>query len=256
MTLEGMTQQSPSILPLSNTCVGRGRILTRDGIVRFGDALGQKPKSEAALRTLLRHPNADRILEVFHLASPEPEVAGEEDPVPLLDEWPGLREIRPHRRLESVQMVRCGTVRVLDDERLGALHGETVFLQSAEDPELELGEVARILDLGLSNSELRRVLDWRVSKEIEAARERVLEQTSDEGRLLAAVGADSLRRRLPRSLLTILESDGRRADDLPIAKAAVACFGTDALWECRSDLGRLGPTRHVDGIEARRQVRL
>ena len=228
---------SPSVAHLKE----HGRIETSAGFVPFTDALGKKPKSEDALRVLLRHPNAERIREYFQLAVPEPEVFGDEDAVLLLDEWPGLREIRPHRRLESVHIVRCGTVRVLDDERLGALYGETVFLQSAEDPGRELREVARILDFGLSDSELRRVLDWRVSKEIEAARKRVLDQTTDEGRLLAAVGADSVRRRLPRPLLTILESDGGRADDLLIAAAAVACFGTDALWECRSDLSRLGP---------------
>ena len=224
-----------------------GYIATGDDFVPFSHALGKTPKNADALRALLRHPNAERIRDYFQLAVPEPEVLGAADSVPLLDEWPGLRGIRPHRRTEGVRVVRCEAIRVLDEPRLVALGGETVFLQDGTDDEAALRNVAELLDLGLSEAEIRRVLDWQISKEIEEARQRVRERTTDAGRLLAAVGTDALRTRLPPSLLEILEADSESAEDSLIAENAVACFGTEALWACRSDLDHLDPPRKWAG---------
>ncbi len=98
--------ESISIWHLRN----EGKVHTRNGaVLPISDALGQHPKSQDVLHTLLCHPNADKIRKAFELADPVPEIIGEGDAVPLIDVWPGLQEfLRPHQKQH--QVVPCQSI--------------------------------------------------------------------------------------------------------------------------------------------------
>ena len=90
--------------------------------------------------------------------------------------------------------------------------------------------------------------NWPPAHDIEAAREQVRSQPTDELRLLAAVGEQELVRRLPEGLVEILEiENGGRLDGPQVARAAIATFHTGALREYREALGHLGPPRRWAG---------
>ena len=84
--------------------------------------------------------------------------------------------------------------------------------------------------------------------EVKAARETVRSHSTDELRLLAAVGAPELRKRLPAGLIEILEVENEgHLNGLQIARAAISTFHTGALREYRDALGHLDPPQRWAG---------
>ncbi|MDE0162718.1 MAG: DEAD/DEAH box helicase [Acidimicrobiaceae bacterium] len=221
----------------------QGRIRTADGIVAFADALGDPPRNTDALLCLLRHPKADSIKAAFDLADPAPEFYGVHDPVPLTDVWPGLQDYR-RGNVESLQLVRCERIRVGNEDRACLLDGDDVYLAAASDEDglSGLRRVVQALELDLSGTAIKDIAAGTTPAEVEGRRARVRQRTTDAGRLLAAVGENSLRAELPPSLLTALEHDscgGLSGTD--IAEATIATYHTDALRQLRHRLGPLKP---------------
>ena len=222
-----------------------GRIKTADGIVPFAEALGDNPANTDALLCLLRHPKADRIKEAFDLADPVPEFFGIHEPVPLIDVWPGLQDYL-HSDIASVQLVRCERIRVGHEDRTCLLHDGEVYLASESNADAdafsELQQVLRALGRHLSNSNINDIVNGTTPAEVEERRAVVRQQATDAGRLLAAVGAISLRAGLPSSLLDALERDGQdHLTETEIAEAAIATYHTDALRQFRHTLTKLKP---------------
>jgi len=220
-----------------------GRIKTADGIVPFADALGKNPANSDALLCLLRHPKAERIKEVFNLANPMPEFFGIHEPVPLIDVWPGLQDYL-NSDIASVQLVRCERIRVGHDNRTCLLHDGEVYLTSESNADAfdELQQVLRALDRRLSDSYINDIVNGTTPAEVEKCRAGVRQQSTDAGRLLAAVGAKSLRDGLPPSLLDALERDSQNGlPETAIAEAAIATYHTDALRQFRHSLEHLKP---------------
>ena len=220
-----------------------GRIRIADGsIVPFEDALGQPPNNPVALLTLLKHPRADSIKKAFDLADPTPEFIGEEDPVPLIDVWPGLNDHLPLHR-KSCRLVRCERFLVAGVASECVLHSSDIYLAHMDNDD-ELGElrlVSNKLELALSDWQLEVVLHCKTRQEIEEQRAAVRERSTDSERLLEAVGEDVLCSVLPNSLLAVLENEGIAMTPIRIADAAIATYHTDALRRCRESLGRLDP---------------
>ena len=220
-----------------------GRIRTADGIVKFADALGSPPRNADALLRLLRHPKAASIQEAFDLADPEPEFFGEHDPVPLIDVWPGLQDYM-HGNIEALQLVRCDRIRVGHEDRACLLDGDDVYLAAGSDEDGlgDLRQVVRALELNLSRTAVEDIAAGTTRAEVEERRARVRQHTTDAGRLLAAVGENSLRAGLPPSLLDALEHDSRgNLSGTDLAEAAIATYHTDALRQLRHRLGPLKP---------------
>ena len=220
-----------------------GRIRTADGIVKFADALGSPPRNADALLRLLRHPKAASIQEAFDLADPEPEFFGEHDPVPLIDVWPGLQDYM-HGHIEALQLVHCERIRVGVEDRACLLDGDHVYLaaDSDEDGLGGLRPVLRALELNLSRTAVEDIAAGTTRAEVEERRARVRQHTTDAGRLLAAVGENSLRAELPPSLLAALDHDSRgNLSGTDIAEATIATYHTDALRQLRHRLGPLKP---------------
>ncbi|MCY4622555.1 MAG: DEAD/DEAH box helicase [bacterium] len=224
-----------------------GRVKTRSGIVLLADALGSQPASPAALDVLLRHPNADKIKEAFKLSDPAPEVFGEEDPIPLTDEWPGLQGYLPaHQR--NAWLVWCERIRVAGRERPCASQLPYVYLaRSVEDERENVLRVAEELDLRLRSDQIERIVERRTRAEIEERWAAVRQFQTDAERLLEAVGEQELRQGLPATLLDFLEVDRDDLMAIQVAEAAISTHHTGALREFRSALDRLDPPKKWAG---------
>ena len=224
-----------------------GRIRTADGIVPFENALGRQPKTPASLDALLAHPKADKIKEAFDLAEPTPEFVGEEDPIPLTDVWPGLEEHLPAHR-KTCQLIRCERIRVGSASSQCVFHAPDIYLARADDDDEgnELDELTLVADgfkLNLSSRDIEEILQRETRREIENRRAEIREYPTDAGRLLAAVGEQTIRQGLPPSLLVILENEGILLTGTEIAEAAIATYHSDALRQYRYALEPLNPPR-------------
>ena len=235
-----------------------GRIRTAEGeIAQLAQALGPHPARSDGLHALLMHPNADRIKMAFGLAEPTPEFVGEEDPIPLIDVWPGLTQhLRPHRR--GCRLVRCERIVVIGEEKVCIAYASDIYLSGlvGEDEGDTLRLVLRELGLVLSATAVEEVLQFQRREEVENARAAVRGCSTDAERLLAAVGEKELRAELPDSLLVALENERLGLDGMEVAEAAIATWHTDALKRHRASLERLDPpSRWAGSASAVRFVR-
>ena len=219
-----------------------GRLRIHGGIVPLADALGPHPANSSALLALLQHPYADRIKALFDLSDPTPEILGEQDPIPLTDVWPGLKDHLPPPR-RTCHLVLCERILVADQERRSIVQVPDVYLANSidENEEEALRLVIHELDLELDNQQVAAILQRRTPGEVEERRKAVRQMSTDAERLLAAVGEDFLRQGLPRSLVRVLETDGEELKGIDIAEAAIATYHTDALRQYRQVLGPFDP---------------
>ena len=220
-----------------------GRIRCAGNYVPFKDILGPRPANQAALRVLLEHPKAAQIKETFKLAEPLLEPAGEEEPVPLADSWPGLRPyLSGQSRANS--LIRCEGLEGADGSNGGQcvkVDGN-VYLVGTGDEIEDLRLVTR--ELGwedLSDARLEAILRYVPPENIAARRAAVRRHETDAEKLLHAVGEDDLRSGLPESLLAVLESERAPLAGVELAQAAIATYHTAALKEYRHALDHLEP---------------
>ncbi len=245
----------------------KGALRTSSGVVPLGDALGARPKNREARDALLAHANADRIRAAFDLAVPAestPEFIGEEDPVPLIDVWPGFWSVLKRLGLDfsgarqGALLVRCERILVGGDDCESVLHASNIYVRRSGDrgdllsvlqlvPELasvlETGDEARGLLLDVSEA----ILGYAPPPNVDGQRAAVRELPTDAERLLKAVGASALRRRLPESLLAILEGDSTPLPGVTIAEAAIATHHTGTLRHYCHALDHLDPPRRWAG---------
>ena len=243
-----MDFDSPAIEALRE----HGRIRTTDGIHKLSDGLGDPPQNPTVLRQLLRHPRASLIREAFgievELDTPV-ETFGEDDPIPLLDAWPGLE---PHLSLRQadIQLIRCDRILVIDDvttEPGAASRNGVVYIVRGDDEREELRTVLREIGLLYTDQATEGILVRQTPGTVEALRHVIRNCSTDAERLLAAVGETQLRWHLPEGLIEILEDVQGPLDGVQVADAALATFHTGALREYRHALGRLDPPKRWAG---------
>ncbi|MCY4326775.1 MAG: DEAD/DEAH box helicase family protein [Rhodobacteraceae bacterium] len=232
--------ESISIWHLQN----EGKVRTRSGaVLPISDAVGQQPKSQEVLHTLLCHPNADKIRKAFDLAGPVPAIIGEGDAVPLIDIWPSLQQfLRPHQKQH--QVVPCQSITVMGAPRDYVVKASDVFVTGAveDDTGGKLRLVLEALEIEVNERDFESILRSKISQEIEEFRTEIRQNSiSDAERLLNAVGEGALRRGLPSSLLAVLEKRRGALNGIEVAEAAIATFHTDALKQYRSALDWLSP---------------
>lgn len=237
-----------------------GRLRTPSGIVPLADALGTPPKNSEARRALLAHRNADGIRTVFDLAEPEPEFFGEEDPIPLNDVWPGFQPVTKFDA-SNIDVVYCERILASGDERDCLRHASNIYLRRALDSNRQLMCVLQLLEAAGVWADVSKIsediLRYSPPPTVDEKRAAVREWPTDAERLLKAVGESALRRRLPESLLAILESDNAPLNGVTIAKAAIATHHTGALRYHRDALHHLNPpaqwagsSRAVDFVQS------
>ncbi len=228
-----------------------GRIRTGAGIRKLSDGLGSKPKDPDVLNHLRQHPKARLIRHAFDLeaaSDPTVEPIGECDPIPLLDMWPGLR---PHLwpKEANLKLVRCGDLKKETDRVRGTLTADAVYITRRDDDREELRAVLHELGLPLGREMAEKI-------SIQAARDKVRACSTDEKRLLAAVGEDQLKKRLPKSLLSVLKQTHETLTGEQIAQAAIATYHTGALREYKDALDGLDPpSQWVGGAQTVEFVR-
>lgn len=233
-----------------------GRIKTEGGIHKLSDGLGDPPRNHAVWRKLISHPQASLIQEAFNLATEvkaSVEPFGEDDPTPLTDVWPGLNPYLSAQQM-TLQLIRCDGFHELDEtpaeDRLAChIEGELIYLMRREEERDELSSILQGIGLRVDDKLIEGILRYRTPEEIEEAREDVRSCSTDEERLLAAVGEAELRQRLPESLVKILEHTNGRLTGVQVAQAAIATFHSGALRECRNVLDHLDPPRKWAGSQ-------
>ena len=242
-----------------------GRIRIPGGTAPLKDALGSDPKVPEALHVLLAHPKTDKIKAAFDLAEPMPEFFGEEDPIPLIDVWPGLEEYLPKHR-KTCRLVRCQRIVVAGQPRQCIFHASDIYLSETNKPpkdntealldrlgggneRCELQLVSEELELGLDLQEIEAIRQRKTPREVEERRAAVRQRSTDAERLLAAVGEPALREGLPASLLAVLENDSTALTGVAIAEAAIATWDTEVLSHHKAALDHLDPPMRWAGSE-------
>lgn len=234
-----------------------GRVETSIGILPLADGLGDAPQSVEVQRWLLQHPATRRIRELFPdlrtTHDGELEVIGGDEPIPLLDVWPGLAlHIAPEQ--QRLDLTRCD--RILDAATGRDLpfdcvqRGDVLIVAQNDDERAELAAVVRHLQLEIDDQALDAILRRETPADVEAARAKVRQQKTDAARLLAAVGEANLIHKLPNTLLELLSGGGQGIGGLDAAKAAIATFHTGALREYRHAIEHLRPPRQWAGRPA------
>ena len=232
-----------------------GCVRTPDGIYELSDGLGEKPKNADVQRWLLKHPKTLRIREAFpDLKSSfggDVEPVGSDDPIPLTDEWPGLGNL-VHPEDASI-LVRCdrlakgdGRDAPTDCTRIGNF----IYLVRQRNEELELRAILREIDLEVDSDRFTQILQRETPSDIRAERQKIREKSTDAERLLAAVGEEALRERLPPSLARILDQEPEPFTDVRVAEAAIATYHTGSLREYKRCLHRLSPPTQWAGGRA------
>lgn len=165
------------------------------------------------------------------------------DPVPMIDRFPALELlVDPDHR--AVELVACSELRLetitaggrlSDDIDFYAENGTVYFREDLSDEEL-LRQLAPQVDLSLDDAGITDVVQRGANLARRELRRAVREEPTIEGRLLRAVGGDSLRARLPKGLLGAVSSDGREPDGATLARLALAVYGVDALRVFRNEL--------------------
>ena len=245
-----MNFDSPAVVTLRQ----HGRIETDDGIRKLSAGLGHPPEDRAVLYKLLSHPRADLIRNTFHLPTEADvlvDALGEDEPVPLVDVWPGLKPRLSPRQLD-LQLIRCDGFRRFngdtdEDDPDCIVRGGFVYVVRKDDEEQEMRYVLQGLGLRLSDERIEWILLGLTPQDVQRARDAVRRYSTDEERLLAAVGQPKLRRRLPRGLLEILGDTQEPLSGSQVAQAAISTFHTGALREYRDALAHLDPPRQWAG---------
>ena len=231
-----------------------GRIRPESGIQRLSDGLGDPPPDPSVTRQLLFHPMAEAIRRLFsiHIAEETTvEPIGVDDPVPLLDMWPGLKLYLASEH-EDLQLIRCdgfsNAGRVKEEDELECfIKDGTIYIARKDSEGDEFQVVLEELGLQLSNEQMEAILGRTAPADVRAAREEVRKCSTDEERLLVAVGEANLRSRLPASLIAILEQAQGPLSGIQAAQAAVSTYHWGALREYRHILTRLNPPKQWTG---------
>ncbi|MXZ41342.1 MAG: DEAD/DEAH box helicase [Caldilineaceae bacterium SB0666_bin_21] len=233
-----------------------GMIRTATGIVSLSDGVGESPTNLEVAEALLTHPRADQIRQAFNIQfdlKTGIEVVGEDEGVPIVDEWPALQRYLTQEELE-LNLVRCegfhrstGSMTRLD---LNCVRmGNSMYVAQLADESEELSAVLKELNKPLHQEFLEGILNGSDPIDVQNAVEAVRQWKTDEERLLAAVGIEGLKRLLPKSLPSMLTEQQGSATGLELARAAIAKFHTGALKAYKDDLQHLNPPRMWAGSE-------
>lgn len=188
----------------------------------------------------------------------------EGEPVSIVDQFRALR-FRLDIELHQVQLVPCQEIRketLTEHGKTSEPHkfwstGKDIYwlVQSAMSELLEF--INETLALRLSAEEQEEILQQRADQ---ARRERLLEirtRPTDVTRLLAAIGEDAIRPRLPAGLVQAVETARGKLNGELLAQLALIVYGVDVLREFKQELEQKGlepPQRWAGSLLARKFV--
>ncbi|GIF43030.1 DEAD/DEAH box helicase family protein [Actinoplanes xinjiangensis] len=169
------------------------------------------------------------------------------EPASLEEMFPRLRFL-PGRPLQGVDLVVCRELEELVSGPNGRRAQPAQTLRAGDvlysrEPFDELGLLHRLrtqFTLELTDEQCRQIVAHREQARRDSRLSRVRDQADDTDRLVALLGAATLRTRLPEPVLDAVASSEGPLTDRTIAALALDVFGTTTLREYRSDLQRLG----------------
>ena len=185
--------------------------------------------------------------------------------IPLLDRFPALRVALTDQQC-GLQVASCTELRLETLTNAGKIPQETDFfidvstiycLDELSDSEL-LERIDRALKLNLSEEIRTLVLGQRANDKYRQSVQKIRGAQGLSARLLAAVGVQCIRQRLPAGLLQAVHAEQIQVDDLRLADLAMVVYGIDVLHAFREDLEQAGlepPSRWAGGAIARKFVR-
>jgi len=191
--------------------------------------------------------------EVYHIPS-APEI-------PLIEAFPTLRAFlrEEHYRLQlaTCYLLRLETLtdagKTVDDTVLH-IEDDTIYYQEDLDTRSLIDRLAFELRLEMTGEDRAAVVGHRDEQARRARIAAVRRESTLEGRLLAAVGAQAIRRRLRSALIeAVAEMQGEPSDER-LARLALSVYGVDALRVFGSELEERGfqpPTHWAGGRNAR-----
>ena len=240
--------------PSWDTLMVHGRLRTENGIQRLPAGLGDPPQDPSVTRQLLAHPMADAIRRFFSIHVAEEtavEPIGVDDPAPLLDMWPGLKLYLSSEH-EDLQLVRCdgfsNAGSIMEEDEVECLKKDGAIYIARKDSEGdEFQVILEQLGLQLSDEQIEAILSRTAPADVRSAREEIRKCSTDEERLLMAVGEANLRMRLPASLIAIMEQSQGPLSGIQMAQAAISTYHSGALREYRHALTRLNPPKQWTG---------
>lgn len=147
-----------------------GCVDTDDGIRPISAALNPVP-DKAVVQVLLNHPQEEFIAravgetigqvwrnlyeDIDPASQQQPEPVGEDEPFPLLDQWPGLR-LHLDKKQKDLQVIRCDLFSGADDvgNAIDDLNG-TVYVMRRDEEE-ELRSILTALNISLSDAQIEK----------------------------------------------------------------------------------------------------
>lgn len=245
-TQDGIYPEVPFPSPAINFLQQFGVVKTVSGTHKLSDGFGNKPKNPDVRRWINRHRNTLRMRKAFDLTSENNgpfEPIGDDEPIPLLDVWPGLSN---HLGAEhqTLDLVLCDEIIGRDGSRIlqdCLVQANNLYLLRQDEEHLALSYIVRELCLPLDSNTFELILSRKTPQDIESKREEVRALSTDAERLLKAVGESNLLARLPEALVNILTEEELTSSGIRIAQAAIATYHTGALREYKNALKPLGP---------------
>ena len=186
------------------------------------------------------------------------------EPVPLEDLFPRLRFL-PGRPMHGVRVVACSELEELVSGPNGRQARPVSMLRSDDvvyclepyDDATLLRRLRGGFGLQVTDRQAEQILTHNDQVRRDARLVAVRDQPDDAARLLALLGGDVLRTRIPQPVLESVAAFEGPLDDRTVAELALNVFGSTVLREYRSDLDRLGldvPEQWAGGHRARRLV--
>lgn len=189
--------------------------------------------------------------------------AGESEP--LVDAYPQLRLYLDDAQRE-LQIVPCTDLQVetvtdtgtLTEPKEIVVQDDGIYVLVALNERDRLGAIAAALGIGLGRADLDRILENVEENRARQLKAKIRKASDDIDRLLLAVGAEALRRRVPKALIEAVEELQGDLDDRGIAELSIVVHGIRVLQEHAEDLEEHGltpPTRWAGSRRANEFVR-
>ena len=147
-------------------------------------------------------------------------------------------------------LVRCDRLlgREGQDAKIDCIRrNRTLYAVRHVDEADELRAVLRELDVVVDEHRFTKILLRETAGDVRAERRKIAGKSTNEERLLAAVGEDDLRMRLPPGLVRMLRQEEIPFTGERVAKAAIATYHTGALHRYRDSLQGLDPPTQWGG---------
>lgn len=162
---------------------------------------------------------------------------------PLLDQFPGLQTLLPVG-CDQLRLVPCSGLRLEvrtasgrsgEDHDLLRREDQIFFLDHLSSADL-LRSLVEHFCIDLDQSAQQEIFDYRKLIEKRERTANVREQTTLQGKLLAAVGVEAIVRRLPKGLQDVVQDSSGSLGAERLAELVLAVYGVDTLHVFREEL--------------------